>query len=591
METELVSYIKNAKNHGLSEAEIKQNLVNAGWDAGSIEESFAHAKSLEHQTQGNLTDHYRQGMQKNISPLTHQTHNQAPELKKGESIQDFSNEVITKKGFTKTKIALIVILALLVLSGSAAGAYFFILKSPTKVWEGFKKVTRSQIYNSNFKIGYTDENEELKPDFAKRLNIKSLKFNFDGKLYSDESDTKNPIGSADMQYTFGSGNSSFSTGIKVILLNKIAYMNIGENPFLANMFGDEQIDWLKIDLNSIEESSNQSINTEELNKYKEIFNPSFNEELTKIWEEATFVKMDKYLGREKVDNITTLHFKNTLDKQAIKDAFINTVNKVQEAYKTAGEDLDPKDFEYVTMIVNALVDKLEIKEFETWIGQNDFRLYKVKFVSNAPSLISLINLGSESLNVARESSRDAKRLADVRMFASAFELYYNDNNQYPESKDGKPVGLTPAYLGVLPEAPTPADGKCTDYFNPYWYERKTKDKYEMTFCLGNEVGGYSGGLSVLSPSGISTNIACTFNREECEKMINKIESPESDEDIKTQEMEEIQKFIDNLSYTAEFRMEETYTNYGQKQELQAPDGAKDIMELIQKQNSEYLYTQ
>lgn len=590
MEIELVSYIKNAKNHGLSEAEIKQNLVNAGWEAGQIEESFTHAKSLEHQTQGSLTDHYRQGMQKNISPLNHQTYSQTPELKQGESIQDFSNEVVTKKRYTKTKIALIVIVALFVLSGSAAAAFFFVLKSPTKVWEGFKKVTKSQIYSSNFKLAYVDENEELKPDLAKQFNIKSLKFNFDGKLYSDESDTKNPIGSADMQYTFGSGNSSFSTGIKVILLNKIAYMNVGENPFLANMFGKEQIDWLKIDLNSIEEGSNQSMDTEELKKYKEIFSPSFNEELAKIWEETTFVKMDKYLGREKVDNKTTLHFKNTLDKQAIKNAFINTINKIREAYKTAGEDLDPKGFEYVTMIVNALVDKLEIKEFETWIGQNDFRLYKVRFVSNAPSLISVINAGSESLNISQES-RDAKRLSDAQKLATAYEYYYNQNDEYPESKDGKPIGLVPGYIDAIPEAPTPADGKCTDYFNPYWYERKSKDNYEMTFCFGNAVGGYGPGLAMLVPAGITQDFSCTANKEECEKMASKIESPESDENIKTQEMEEVQKFIDNLSYTAEFKMEETYTNYGQKQDLQAPDGAMDIMELIQKQDSEYMYTQ
>src|SRR5258708_10267785 len=47
METEVVNYIKEAQKHGLSDIEIKQNLLNAGWDAAVVEQSIVHVKSSE----------------------------------------------------------------------------------------------------------------------------------------------------------------------------------------------------------------------------------------------------------------------------------------------------------------------------------------------------------------------------------------------------------------------------------------------------------------------------------------------------------------------------------------------------------------
>ncbi|OGE77094.1 MAG: hypothetical protein A2668_02480, partial [Candidatus Doudnabacteria bacterium RIFCSPHIGHO2_01_FULL_48_180] len=37
-----------------------------------------------------------------------------------------------------------------------------------------------------------------------------------------------------------------------------------------------------------------------------------------------------------------------------------------------------------------------------------------------------------SLNSARAKSRDAKRLSDVRQIQTALELFFNDNNRYPD---------------------------------------------------------------------------------------------------------------------------------------------------------------
>src|SRR2546421_372505 len=47
VEQEVIDYITQAQKHGLSEFEIKQNLLNAGWDAALVEQNFVFAKAAE----------------------------------------------------------------------------------------------------------------------------------------------------------------------------------------------------------------------------------------------------------------------------------------------------------------------------------------------------------------------------------------------------------------------------------------------------------------------------------------------------------------------------------------------------------------
>ncbi|MDE2312479.1 MAG: type II secretion system protein [Patescibacteria group bacterium] len=132
-----------------------------------------------------------------------------------------------------------------------------------------------------------------------------------------------------------------------------------------------------------------------------------------------------------------------------------------------------------------------------------------------------------ALNSARAKSRDAKRLADIRQIASAMELYFNDMYSYPTSSGnnaavafyndaGLKSALVPKYIGVLPQAPAPADGSLcssTTYGgNEYYWvgfgagnaaaANTNQSGYTMTFCLGAQTGGYGAGPHSLSPSGI-----------------------------------------------------------------------------------------
>ena len=118
-----------------------------------------------------------------------------------------------------------------------------------------------------------------------------------------------------------------------------------------------------------------------------------------------------------------------------------------------------------------------------------------------------------ALNSARQKSRDAKRLADIRQVSTALELFYNTNNGYPTSAATAatmaatvPLGLVPTYIGRAPIAPTPYDGSCVNS-NTYKYVADAAGAtyattYTVTFCRGADTGGYPSGKRFLPPAGI-----------------------------------------------------------------------------------------
>lgn len=60
-----------------------------------------------------------------------------------------------------------------------------------------------------------------------------------------------------------------------------------------------------------------------------------------------------------------------------------------------------------------------------------------------------------SMGGVRTGARDADRIQDMRNIAQAMELYYSQNNAYPQESDFANVKATiaPEYLGVFPTDP------------------------------------------------------------------------------------------------------------------------------------------
>jgi uncharacterized protein (TIGR02145 family)/prepilin-type N-terminal cleavage/methylation domain-containing protein len=115
----------------------------------------------------------------------------------------------------------------------------------------------------------------------------------------------------------------------------------------------------------------------------------------------------------------------------------------------------------------------------------------------------LATLAVVALQQARQNARDAKRVADVKQLSTALELYFNDNQSYPETIDDLQTG---GYMEQLPEAPTPADEDCSPEENEYVYTVDAeRGDYEISFCVGKQVSDMSPGVLCMTPGGLTTN--------------------------------------------------------------------------------------
>ena len=133
-------------------------------------------------------------------------------------------------------------------------------------------------------------------------------------------------------------------------------------------------------------------------------------------------------------------------------------------------------------------------------NQKGFTLIELLVVIAIIGLLASVVL--LALNSARQKSRDAKRLADVRQIATALELYYDaavgGSNGYPGTA-GFTAGIAPGYMGAVPTFPTPADGCNTA---SYAYTSTASGSYQVLFCVSAATGGLTAGTHTLTQAGI-----------------------------------------------------------------------------------------
>lgn len=142
--------------------------------------------------------------------------------------------------------------------------------------------------------------------------------------------------------------------------------------------------------------------------------------------------------------------------------------------------------------------------------QKGFTLIELLIVIAIIGLLASVVL--VSLSNARAKAKDAKRLADVRQYMSALELYYNTNNSYPVQATAQALvpgittgaGLlaTGGFISAFQAAPLPVGGTCTVAQNTYTYTSANGAIYSITFCLGAATGAYAAGLRTAGPNGI-----------------------------------------------------------------------------------------
>ncbi len=562
MEQEIINYIKEARKHGLEDPVIKQNLLNAGWEAAAVEDSFVKEKIMQNPAGQNF----------NPANLIHaQVEQGRPTSTQSVSVPaGITNSPESPKMHKGAKIALILAAVIVLLGGGAFAYYTYAYNSPTKTWDKFLAggMKSSGQVKTNFSFNYKDTLAafaEQNPPF-KDFNVK-----LSGNFYADTSDSAKPVSSGSYQVGFSSDSGiSINAGTDIIVKDNEIYFHIAGQPLLEKYakqyFPDQIINWVKFDLDKIKSMATSDGSA--------LPDRQLIDQIKTSLSNANIIEVKKYLGTETINGVNTYHFDNQVNKTALKNLINQSFDALAnfETSKNPDMTVSPADTAVIKTLLGSLVDTLDIGNFQTWIGKSDAKLYKVSLSATMPSFLT--SVGVKALAQARLKARDAKRIADVQQLNSALELYFNDFNGYPAANsNGEPIGVTPSYIGVVPQAPKPSDGLCSDYYNSYWYSPSgTKhvvngvalyDSYTYTFCLGEGVGGHFPGIAQMTPSGIKDHLACTGTTEQC--------APASIAPSSTPET------------TAEISFESDFADYEKAQEVTVPTDAVDIFGLLGQQ--------
>ncbi len=150
--------------------------------------------------------------------------------------------------------------------------------------------------------------------------------------------------------------------------------------------------------------------------------------------------------------------------------------------------------------------------------------YNIREISNMPKLLRntngysfiemiivvaivsiLATLVIVSVQSARISARDSRRVSDINEIRSALNLYYSKYNQYPTAiTPGQALTVNSViYLESVPHNPTPyTDNGCPD--KDYDYSQISSGlSYTLSFCLGYKQDTISAGSNIAIPEGIS----------------------------------------------------------------------------------------
>ncbi|MCK5061122.1 type II secretion system protein [Candidatus Parcubacteria bacterium] len=145
------------------------------------------------------------------------------------------------------------------------------------------------------------------------------------------------------------------------------------------------------------------------------------------------------------------------------------------------------------------------------------------------AIIGLLStLAVVALNNARQKSRDAKRVADIKQVQTALELFFNDQQGYPNSAAAAlPLGVSsqsclgaggfgaagactnPVYMAQVPSYPEPfTDNTCTAATSGYTYTTLNPatglpSTYRISYCLGADTGGVDVGVNIACEGGIA----------------------------------------------------------------------------------------
>lgn len=573
MQNEIIEYIEQAKKSGLNPVEIKQNLLNAGWEAAIVEESFVHAKAAEnkeilpkYEEKQNIQAGFQTPILSQNDLLTAQVQNQ--QLSEGSIALSTSVSTPNSRAKKITLTALLILAGLGLLGGGGYAAYAYYFNNSSLILLKMAAAPGPKVYSTLYKISYSDKSL---PD-----SVNQTVLNLEGSGYTDLSDASLGKTSSELKISASSGGETTDKNIKFYIFKDVLYLNLGEIKEINQLAG-KPVDWIKLDLKALTEmsSSTKAGNSDILTDQSK-----FSEIAKNILEKNNFIVFDKKPLRETLDETAVYRLYLKIDKEKLK-IFLNQL--LDEMEKRSGES--PAYAGMENMLKESkknsaeIIDKLEIKQFELWIASKDYSLRRILFVSNAPTANNSFSQFSGSFlgsSNAEAKGRDAARVSDVQKLGGGLRSYFNQKGGFPEGLNGIPVGLDGNFIAKIPASPEPADGNCTEYYNTYWYQPTGTPKnenginlypdYQYTFCLGGNTDEYSSGITQMTSAGTGNLKDCpSSDLKKCYK-----NSPPAEQSASN----------GAANFSAQFTLDYKYFDINKKKELAEPRDAWDVMEIV-----------
>ena len=517
---ELTNYIRKAREAGLGDDAIRTELAKVGWKPEVVDQAL-----------------------KGQGPAPVQA-SQKPVA--AEPVHSDALFAQPKRKFNYKYIAAAV--SAIVILGGGYFAYGQYASNPERIWvQAMKNLTASESGSFIFEASYTETFPKLDPS-----ETEGEQMPFTGDLvvlakaegkYAGSFDDPNYEGKGTFGVKLGSFNFNFEAESRKI--GKNVFYKLSGNPF-AMFFGgtgETRAEWAKVNLDE------QKANAEKNSLFA--ISEAQSQQMEEALKNFQIVKPLKLLGSEKLNGKSTWHYEAVLDKEALG-------KYLEEVYRITGNN--------PSLDLRPLAQKLELKKGEVWINKSDKQLSQMVVETNFPSLITA------SLESARGKSRDAKRIADTRQIQTALELYNNDHSKYPAALDELTKGNF-SIMAVVPTAPVPADGQCTDQTNAYRYESVNNGAdYSLKLCVGLTVGGYGPGELDATSRGLVTlgSTATSTNESAVPKDEDKI------------------KEILNGPFSATLSLRVNLSKINEPVEIEEPQGAVDLSKQIENRSSDAL---
>jgi hypothetical protein len=376
----------------------------------------------------------------------------------------------------------------------------------------------------------------LLTSFPKEIEVV---YKIKGKV--DKKDAKNIKSNSNIQINFDLGGTNFEINADVIILENILYFKFNKIPVFAEqvlrgMDVDLGSGWWKINGSETEKLANNGIfglkidsseKNENDKKSKEI-----KEKISEIFKNRQIIKFNERLRDVKFEGENHYHYKSGLDIQNLTVALkeFAEITYSEFAFKDMSKDEQKAKTEEATKNLSKIFTKSDI---ELWINKKSFNMRKsiydfaldmsksysdkgiiafgapeinikgsVEYVDinkavniNAPENSNdIVVLISEKLQNAKIKARDTKRLADTKQIQTALELYYSDNNRYPEE-----IGslFQAAFMFELPKDPKP-NNECGEEFDYFYMVKDSGQDFDLNFCLEQEIGKYQKGINLFN---------------------------------------------------------------------------------------------